>query len=182
MTKTADRNLKELIFDVTTNISDKYLSQLLIEIFGRYNYHLEIAKKNHKFFRNANYLFSFLVPTYSAFLTYIISNDFISSKSILGIFGLFLTILTIVASILKPYERCISAADVLIILSDWKTDLIVNLGSIEFELDEAQKKKVFYELLQRKDQEISKVGEAMMENLILKGISVQGSADREKAS
>lgn len=181
MTKNFDRNLRELIFDTTANISDAYLSQLLIEIFGRYNYHLEIAKKNHKFFRNTNYLFSFLVPTYSAFLTYIISNEFINSKAVLGLFGLFLTILTIVASILKPYERCISAADVLITLSDWKTDLIVNLGNIESELDEAQNKKAFYELLQRKDQEISKVGEAMMENLILKGISVQGSSDREKS-
>jgi len=181
MAKNSDRNLRELILDITAGISDKYLSQLLIEIFGRYDYHLEIAKKNHKFFRNANYFFSFLVPTYSAFLTYIISNDFIKSKAILGIFGLFLTILTIVASILKPYERCISAADVLIILSDWKIDLIVNWGNIESELDEVQRKKSFYELLQRKDQEISKVGEAMMENLILKGISVQGSADREKS-
>jgi hypothetical protein len=181
MTKNFDRNFRELIFDTTANISDNYLSQLLVEIFGRYNYHLEVAKKNHKFFRNANYLFSFLVPTYSAFLTYIISNDLINSKAILGSFGLFLTILTIVVSILKPYERCISAADALIVLSDWKTDLIVNLGNIESGLDEAQKKKTLYELLQRKDQEISKVGEAMMENLILKGISVQGSADREKS-
>jgi hypothetical protein len=181
MTKNSDKNLRELILDTTANISDKYLSQLLIEIFGRYNYHQEIAQKNHKFFRNANYLFSFLIPTYSAFLTYIVSTDFINSKAILGVIGLFLTILTIVASILKPYERCISAADVLIILSDWKTDLIVNLGNIESELDEAQKKKALYELLQRKDKEISKVGEAMMENLIIKGISVQGSADREKS-
>ncbi len=182
MTKNFDRNLKELIFDITANISDKYLSQLLIEVFGRYNYHLESAKKNAKFFSNTNYLFSFLVPTYSAFLTYIISNDFIKSKEILGIFGLFLTILTIVASILKPYERCISAVDVLIVLSNWKTDLIVNLGSIdESGLDEVQKKKALYELLHRKDQEISKVGKAMMENLTPKSNSGQGSSDREKS-
>ncbi|MBL1174514.1 hypothetical protein [Pantanalinema sp. GBBB05] len=181
MTKNHDRNFKELIFDTTAHIPDQYLSQLLIEIFGRYHYHLDIAKKNHKFFRNANYFFSFLIPTYSAFLTYAVSNDFINSKAILGLLGLFLTILTIVASILKPYERCISSADALIVLSDWKTDLIVNLGNLESELDQVQKSKSFYELLQRKDQEISKVGEAMMENLILKGISVQGSADREKS-
>ncbi|MGI0485631.1 hypothetical protein ACN4EK_09365 [Pantanalinema rosaneae CENA516] len=181
MTKNYDRNFKELIVDTTANLSDQYLSQLLIEIFGRYNYHLEIAKKNHKFFRNSNYFFSFLIPTYSAFLTYVVSNDFINSKAILGLLGLFLTLLTIVSSILKPYERCISAADALIVLSDWKTDLIINLGAIESELDQVQRSKSFYELLQRKDQEISKVGEAMMENLILKGISVQGSADREKS-
>lgn len=180
MTKNVDRSVKELILDATTKITDRYLSQLLVEIFGRYTYHLDIAKKNHRFFRNANYVFSFLIPTYSAVLTYIISNDFVNSKAVLGLFGLFLTVLTIVSSILKPYERCISAADVLIILSDWKTDLIVNLGSIELEPDETQRSKALYVLLQRKDQEISKVGEAMMENLILKGISVQGSSDREK--
>jgi hypothetical protein len=181
MNKIFDQNFRELIFDTTANISDKYLSQLLIETFGRYNYHLEIAKKNHRFFRDANYFFSFLIPVYSAFFTYMVSNDLINSKTILGALGLFLTILTIVVSILKPYERCISAADVLIILSDWKTDLIVCLGNVDFEPNETQKKQALYELLQRKDQEISKVGEAMMENLILKGISVQGSADREKS-
>ena len=181
MTKNVDRSVKELILDATTKIPDRYLSQLLVEIFGRYTYHMDIAKKNHRFFRNANYVFSFLIPTYSAVLTYIVSNDFVNSKAVLGLFGLFLTVLTIVSSILKPYERCISAADVLIILSDWKTDLIVNLGNIELEPDETQRSKALYVLLQRKDQEISKVGEAMMENLILKGISVQGSSDREKS-
>jgi hypothetical protein len=113
MVRNYDHPLKELIFDTIAAISDsdKYLSQLLMETFGRYNYHLEIAKKNHKFFRNANYFFSFLIPTYSAFLTYAVSNDFINSKAILGLLGLFLTLLTIIASILKPYERCISAAE-----------------------------------------------------------------------
>lgn len=181
MTKDFDKNLRELIFDTTTNISDKYLSHLLVETLGRYHYHLEIAKKNHKIFRNSHYVFSFLIPTYSAFYTFIVSDNLITSKTILGSLGLFLTILTIVVSILKPYERCISAADVLITLSDWKTDLIVCLGKMGSELDETQKKRALYELLQRKDQEISKVGEVMMESLILKGISVQGSKDREKS-
>lgn len=102
MTKNNGSSLKDFLLESTKNSHDNYIDRLLREVFDRYNYHLEIAKKNHKFFRNANYLFSFLVPTYSAFLTYIISNDFISSKAVLGGFGLFLTILTIVSSILKP--------------------------------------------------------------------------------
>jgi hypothetical protein len=75
--------------------------------------------------------------------------------------------MTIVTSILKPYERCIAAGQTLIALSTWKTDLIIGLGNIQPELDESQKKSL-YELLKRKDTEMSKIGEAMMENLILK--------------
>ncbi len=179
--KNLEHSLRDLIVDISANLSDQYLSQLLIEVFGRYNYHLEIAKKNHKFFRNTNYAFSFLIPTYSAFLTYIISNDLINSKPVLGFFGLFLTILTIISSILKPYERCISAAEALLALSHWKTDLIVHFGHLNDELDESTKKKALYELLQRKDQEISRLGEAMMANLILKGVNVQGDKNQEKS-
>ncbi|AKG22536.1 hypothetical protein [Calothrix sp. 336/3] len=181
MKKIFDISLRELIIDTTANISDKYLVQLLLATFDRYNYHLEIAKNNHKFFRNSNYFFSFLIPVYSAFFTYIVSNDLIISKTILGVLGLILTIMTIVVSILKPYERCIAAAEVLIVLSDWKTDLIVNLGNVELEVDTNHKRQALYELLQRKDKEISQVGEAMMENLIPKCINVQGKTDKDKS-
>lgn len=180
MAKIYDQGLKELILDTITTIPDQYLSQLLIDTYGRYDYHLSIARKNHVFFRNAHYLLSFLIPIYSAFFTYIVSNDLLKSRSILGAIGLFLTILTIVSSILNPYERCLSAGDILISLSNWKTDLMISLGNIQPELEQSQKTSL-YELLKRKDQEMSKIGEAMMENLILKSsISVQRNEDKKE--
>jgi hypothetical protein len=181
MTKTYDKNLRELILETIATIPDQYLCQLLIDTYGRYDYHLSVAIKNHVFFRNFHYFLSFFIPIYSAFFTYIVSNDLLQSRSILGAIGLFLTIMTIVASILKPYERCISAGQTLIDLNTWKTDLIIVLGSIQPEFDKSQKESL-YELLKRKDLEMSKIGEAMMENLILKSsTSVKGNAEKKDA-
>jgi hypothetical protein len=89
--------------------------------------------------------------------------------------------MTIVTSILKPYERCISAGQTLINLNTWKTDLIIILGNIQPEFDESQK-ELLYKLLKRKDLEMSKIGEAMMENLILKSsISMKENAENKDA-
>jgi hypothetical protein len=167
MTKTYDKNLRDLILETIATIPDQYLCQLLIDTYGRYDYHLSVAMKNHVFFRNFHYFLSFFIPIYSAFFTYIVSNDLLQSRVILGAIGLLLTIMTIVASILKPYERCISAGQTLINLNTWKTDLIIVLGSIQPEFDKCQKESL-YELLKRKDLEMSKIGEAMMENLMIK--------------
>ncbi len=182
MTKIYDKNIRELILDTITTIPDQYLCQLLIDTYGRYDYHVSIARKNHIFFRNAHYFLSFIIPTYSAFFTYIVSNDLLGSRIILGATGLLLTILTIVVSILNPYERCITAGNILITLSDWKTDFIIGLGSIQPEIDEAQRASL-YELLKRKDKEMSKIGKAMMENLILKSsINVQEGVENNAPS
>ena len=103
------------------------------------------------------------------------------SPSILGAIGLLLTIMTIVTAILKPYERCIAAGQTLIDLNTWKTDLIIGLGNIQPEFDESQKTSL-YELLKRKDLEMSKIGEAMMENLILKSSTcVKENAEKKDA-
>lgn len=167
MPRAHDKSFKELILETATRIPDRYLSQLLFDTYGRYEYHSSVARKNHIFFRNFHYFLSFAIPIYSAFFTYIVSNELIRSGTILGAIGLVLTMLTIILSILKPYERCISAGSILIRLSDWKTDLILGLGSIEPESEPSQKALLF-ELLKRKDREISEIGEAMMENLIPK--------------
>jgi hypothetical protein len=181
MTKTYDKNLRELILETITTISDQYLCQLLIDTYGRYDYHLSIAIKNHIFFRNFHYFLSFFIPIYSAFFTYIVSNDLLQSRSILGAIGLLLTIMTIVASILKPYERCIAAGQILIDLNTWKTDLMIILGNIQLEFDESQKESL-YELLKRKDLEMSQIGKSMMENLILKSsTSVKEKAEEKDA-
>jgi hypothetical protein len=179
MTKTYDKNLRELILETIATIPDQYLCQLLIDTYGRYDYHLSMAMKNHVFFRNFHYFLTFFIPIYSAFFTYIVSNELLQSRIILGAIGLLLTIMTIVASILKPYERCISAGQTLIDLNAWKTDLIIVLGSIQNEVDKSQKESL-YELLKRKDLEMSKIGEAMIENLMIKSsnsVSVEKNKD-----
>jgi hypothetical protein len=179
MTKTYDKSLKDLILDTIATTTDQYLCQLLIDTYDRYDYHLSVAIKNHVFFRNMHYFLSFSIPIYSACFTYIVSNDLLMSRSLLGLIGLFLTILTIVLSILKPYERCIAAGDILIILSEWKTDLTIGLGNIQRERDEAQEQSL-YEFLKTKDQELSKIGEAMMENLMPKpGTSIRESTEKK---
>lgn len=182
MNKTYDKSFRECIIETIAIIPDQYLRQLLINTHGRYDYHLSIAIKNHAFFRNSHYFLSFIIPIYSAFFTYIASNDLLQSRSVLGAIGLLLTIMTIVASILKPYERCIAAAQTLIDLNSWKTDFIIALGNIRPEIDEP-KKLSLYDLLKRKDLEMSKIGLAMMEHLIPKSsTSSKESAEEHDAT
>ena len=182
MTKTYEKSLKELILETISTISDQYLCQLVLDTYGRYEYHAGIARKNHVFFRNSHYVLSFLIPIYSAFFTYIVSDNLLNSPSTLGAIGLLLTILTIVASILKPYDRCIVAGNILIILSNWKTDFMIGLAGAQTEMNETQKGSL-YDFLKRKDQDLSKIGESMMENLILKSsVNLQQNEEKKSAA
>ena len=92
-----------------------------------------------------------------------------------------LTILTIVVSILKPYERCIAAAQSLIDLNAWKTDFIASLGNIHFETDEP-KNTSLYDFLKRKDLEMSKIGVALMELILESSSSTKESAEEHDAT
>lgn len=184
MKRSNDKSFNEFVLQTLEMIPDRYLSELLTSTHGRYDYHLGIAKKNQVFFISVHYFLSFSIPLYSAFFTYIASNDIIQSRGILGGIGLLLTILTIVASILNPYERCIAAAQTLINLNTWKTDFIVSLGNIELETDEPKKIKALYDFLKRKDLEMSKIGVALMD-LILKSstsTSTKESAEKDDAT
>jgi hypothetical protein len=182
MSRTYDKSFRECVLETIAIIPDAYLRQLLISTHGRYDYHLAIAIKNHVFFRNSHYFLSFIIPIYSAFFTYMASNNILQSRSILGGIGLLLTIMTIVASILKPYERCIAAAQTLIDLNTWKTDFIISLGNIQPEIGEP-KNSSLYDLLKRKDLEMSKIGAAMMEHLIpTSGTSTKENAEKHDAT
>jgi hypothetical protein len=165
---TAAANLKEMLLGCTSTMNDTYASQLLIETYERYEYHVSIAKKNHRFFRDTHYFLSFVIPIYAAVLTYAISNDALRSGRVGGAAGIVLTIFTIVSSILRPYERCVSAGATLVALSNWKTDLLLELGHLQAESDTGRKVASLYDLVQRKDQEMSAIGLAMMESLIPK--------------
>ncbi len=173
---TTPPDLKDVILQCTSSMNDPYASRLLSESYGRYEYHLSIAKKNHRFFRDTHYFLSFVIPIYSAVLTYVISQNRLASGWGAGAAGTVLTIFTILLSILRPYERCILAGQVLLALSNWKTDLLLDLGRLQAESDRDRKIASLYDLVQRKDQEMTAIGVSMMETLIPKS-----TADVQKA-
>jgi hypothetical protein len=162
MNRTRDKLFKECVVKPFSTIPDAYLGQLLVSTHERYEYHLDLATKNRKSFRNAHYFLTYTIPIYSAIFTYMASNDIIHSRSTLGLIGLVLTIMTIVASILKPYGHCIAAMQALIDLNTWKTDFIGSLSTLRLEADKLNTKSL-YEFLQRKDLEMSKIGAALMD-------------------
>lgn len=162
MNRTRDKYFKECVIQTISKIPDRYLGQLLISINQRYEYHLSLAHKNRDRYRIAHYFLSFAIPLYSAFFTYITSNDIITSGRALGAIGLVLTIMTIVASILKPHGRFIAAAQELIDLNTWKTDFIDSLGTLMLKIDNNDYQPL-YGLLKRKDLEMSKIGGALLD-------------------
>ena len=162
MNRTRDKLFKECVIQAISTIPDEYLGQLLISTHERYEFHSAAATKNRDLYGSAHYILTYAIPIYSAIFTYMASNDIIKSRSQLGLFGLVLTIMTIVASILKPYGRCIAAMQALIDLNTWKTDFIGSLSTLHLESDQPNTKSL-YEFLKRKDLEMSKIGAALMD-------------------
>ena len=172
MNRTRDKYFKECVIQTISKIPDNYLGQLFISINQRYEYHLSLAHKNRDRNSFAHYVLSFAIPIYSAFFTYITSNDIIKPGRALGAFGLVLTIMTIVASILKPHGRFIAAAQELIDLNTWKTDFIGSLSTLHLESDQPNTKSL-YEFLKRKDLEMSKIGGVLIDLILTSSASKQ---------
>jgi hypothetical protein len=179
MNRPRDKNFNECVNLTIALIPDAYLKNLLISTHERYEYHLNIATVSRDLFEKAHYFLTFAIPIYSAIFTYIASNGIILSRNILGGIGLLLTIMTIVASILKPYGRFVAAAQTLIALNTWKADFIVSLGNMQLETVEP-KNTLLYDFLTRKDLEMSKIGATLMDLIFKPNSNADGGADGEK--
>jgi hypothetical protein len=141
-------------------IPDDHRRQLLIDVAERYKFHLDLVISNSKFYGTLVYSLSLLIPIYSAILTFIISSDLSWPKTIQGLLGLGLTILTIISNSLKPYEKYITACNILIRFRDWRMNFIESFKKVDLSSEDA-----LYELLKTKDGEISEISKTMLEQL-----------------
>lgn len=133
---------------------NQHRDQILADLRARHEYHRALVEKKISVFKWMGYILILAVPILSAILTAM--PQFGVQASLLSLSGLFLTIMTIVNSTLKPQDRFLSATMQAIALEDWKTDLNRHLCEIE----NGEEKK-FLSLMERKDRELSDIGKAI---------------------
>jgi hypothetical protein len=67
------------------------------------------------------------------------SNDVLKSGRARGAAGIAIIIFTIISSILRPFEHCVSTGATFVALSNWKADLLLELGRLQAESDTGRK-------------------------------------------
>ena len=128
--------------------------KLLADMKARHEYHKKLVEKKTCIFKWMGYIMILAIPIISAILTAM--PQFGVAASVLSLSGLFLTILTIINSTLKPQDRFLSSTMQAIALEDWKTDLNRHL----WELGDDEGKK-FLALMERKDRELPEIGKSI---------------------
>ena len=128
--------------------------KLLADLKARHEYHRKLVVKKTFIFKWMGYVMVLAIPILSAIWTAM--PQFGVAATVLSLSGLFLTILTIINSTLKPQDRFLASTMQAIALEDWKTDLNRHL----WELDDDDGKK-FLALMERKDRELSDIGKAI---------------------
>ncbi len=136
-------------------LSDQYSKKFVSDLIKRHAYHTGLAKDlNNRYKRWGPFLLIF-IPVYSAILSYL-TTGVIASRLYLSLLALILTIATIVNSTLKPDEKFVTSANVLIKLKDWEEDMALSLS----EIGSSDPKKLT-ELLRSKSLQLSEIGSSM---------------------
>ncbi len=147
----------------TTNISspidlsllpDQHSKKFVSDLIERHRYHTRLAKDlNSRYKRWGPFLLIF-IPVYSAIVSYL-TTGVIASRLYLSLLALILTIATIVNSTLKPDEKFVTSANVLIKLKDWEEDMALSLSEV------GSDPKKLTELLRSKSLQLSEIGSSM---------------------
>ena len=132
---------------------DPSLKELGIAMIARLEFHRNLLLRNQGKYYWAGVFFRLAIPIGAALVT------FTTIKMFPLVLGLILTILTIVNSVLRPAEEFISSSHMLVRLHDWEMSLAVAIRNNKGNPDE------LYGLLQMKDQELSKMGDALADSV-----------------
>jgi hypothetical protein len=126
-----DHNSSEIsdLIDLTKLPNDEF-KKFVTDLIARHAFHTGLAKDLNLRYKWWSPVLLILIPVYSAVLSFL-TTGIIESKLYLSLFALVLTVLTILNSIIKPDEKFISSAAVLVQLKDWEVDLALGLISLD---------------------------------------------------
>ena len=135
------------------------LQQLIVAIEYRLLFHRENLQKTKKINSFLANCFSLLIPITSSLLTLSVGNTMIPIHYPNQWVGIFLTIITIINSVLRPAEKVIHSGHLLVILHDWEMDLIITLQKIMSGKKEGEEYiNDTFDFLKKKDLLLSKIG------------------------
>lgn len=133
------------------------------ELEDRYSWHKEKAELHSKIFKPLGFSFGLAIPLLSALITYAVAGESGIPKSVAAIMGLFLTLLTIMHSVLKPEERFAKAVQHCISLHDWKREFDIHMTEAD-----PQDEAAFHTLIRDLDNKLSNIGKEMAESWVPK--------------
>jgi hypothetical protein len=148
-----DSELDDALKHEMENLLDPSLKELGMAMLARLEFHRQLILRHHRDYYWAGVFFRLAIPIGAALVT------FTTIEMFPVVLGLALTILTIVNSVLRPAEEFISSSHMLVRLHDWEMSLAVALRNNKENVDE------LYGLLQIKDQELSKMGDALADSV-----------------
>ena len=167
MKKKMKKNRSDIKFDAALRheiegLPETPLKELGEAMIARLDFHRSLLLKNHRKYYWGGAILSLAIPISSPAITWMMTDrgreiaETITMSP--AIFGLLLTILTIINSVLRPAEEFISSAHMLVRLHDWEMSLA--MGIREKKGDKAQ----LYHFFEIKDQELSKLGDALADS------------------
>jgi hypothetical protein len=137
------------------SLPNEEFRKFVADLIARHKYHTRLAEQLNSRYKTWTPLLLILIPVYSAILSFL-TTGVIESKLYLGLLSLVLTVATILNSIIKPAEKFISSAAVLVQLKDWEADLALGLISLD-----DKDLKSHTEFLGRKSTQLSEIGNSM---------------------
>ncbi len=136
-------------------LPDENSKRFVSDLIQRHRYHTRLAEAlNLRYKRLGPFLLIF-IPVYSAILSYL-TTGIIESRLYLSLLALILTIATILNSTIKPDEKFVTSAFLLVQLKDWEADMA--LGLTELERNDREQLKEF---LRKKNVQLSEIGTSM---------------------
>lgn len=156
-------------------LKDSKNIQFIVEmIYRRYKFHLVNAEISCNFYRNKAKFFTYIIPIYSAILTFILTTKFnpdifnISitseySNFFLSLIGLGLTILTIINSYLSPLEKALQSSNILIELEEWIMIFISGIISHIRKNGHIEREQELIKFLHEQDEKMTKIGKKLLD-------------------
>lgn len=135
-------------------LPDEHTRRFVVDLIERHRYHTKLAADLNRRYKRWSPILLVFIPIYSAVLSFLTTG--IIPTKVLGGLALILTVATILNSIVKPDEKFVTSAFVLVQLKDWEADFALSLSEIDM-----QDRKELGTFLRRKNVELSEVGNSM---------------------
>jgi hypothetical protein len=156
MDTSLDNQTAEVTSPIDLNLlPDEDSRKFVLDLIQRHRYHTGLARDLNVRYKRWSPFFMIFIPVYSAILSYL-TTGIVESRLFLSLLALLLTIATILNSTLKPDEKFVASANVLVQLKDWEADMALSL----IELDSNDRKQL-KDLLRRKSVQLSEIGSSM---------------------
>lgn len=135
-------------------LPDEQTRRFVKDLIARHDYHTGLAKDLNRRYKFMSPILLIFIPTYSAILSFLTTG--VVSEGTLGWCALVLTVATILNSIVRPDEKFISSANVLVQLKDWEADLVLSLSVIH-----QNDREEVVNFLRKKSGDLSEIGSSM---------------------